>query len=160
MPAYKRYKFDATAGRPTPRKRGATVGSSHDDVVELQTVIKTQTTAISVVVDACKSKLDATTLAGWYDLAKRSVVYVSTAVPLVIGIDAMATQGQGLVTELTTWNAKLAAAGCTNLPAPPPLPPPPPTPGGGFLEEIEKTIGSVSPIVLLGLAYLLVSKFK
>lgn len=102
--------------------RYAKVGASHDDVVALQTRIADLSTQIAVVVEGCKSKLDAATLVTWDELAKRMLVFAS-ADPST----ANYAIGTALLTEANGFSGRLAAAGCSNAPPPVPVPAPAPT---------------------------------
>lgn len=143
-----------------PRK-GAVVGApSHDDVIALQTRLGDSTTQLSAAVDQCKT-LDAATQQAWFDVAKRSVAFVSTNVPLVGNVSALYSQGLGLQTELSTWPARLKAAGCTNVPVgPAPAPAPAPEPQQGGLFSFGNLFGELPPLATAFLLYLVVRQFK
>lgn len=135
-------------------RRKAVVGVAHDDVVALQTRIGDATTQLSAAVDTCTS-LDAATKAAWFDVAKRSVAFVSASVPMLGDVSALYNTGLALQTELSGWPARLTAAGCTNVPvgpapAPAPAPQPAPFSFGNFLGEL--------PPVLLVLGLFLLAK--
>jgi hypothetical protein len=158
MPAYQRYRYDATAGRP-PLKRRAVVGIAHDDVVALQTRLGDATTQLSAAVDGC-ANLDAATKAAWYDVAKRSVAFSSANVPILGDVSALYNTGLGLQTELAGWPARLKAAGCSNVPVgPAPAPAPAPQPsGGGF--SFGNFLGELPPVALIIGLVLLARQFK
>jgi hypothetical protein len=133
-PAKRRALGIVRAHRAFPKY--ARVGASRDDTIALQTRVADLSTQIAVVVEGCKSKLDALMLVLWDNLAKRMLAFAS-ADPST----ANYAVGTALLTEANGYSAKLAAAGCSNAPPPVPVPAPPPTsPSTGPLGDISDIV--------------------
>jgi hypothetical protein len=128
------------------RPRLHTVGSTHDDIIALQTRLKDLSLALSLVVESCRGTLDEVTVQQWGDLAGRVLKYVSEDAGLIINT-AQRDAGLALADELNQWPARLAALGCKPAPGgpvPTPIPvvvqPPPssgPSPFGDLFKGLE-----------------------
>lgn len=127
------------------RPRLHTVGSTHDDIVALQTRLKDLSLQLSLLVESCKGALDEVTVQQWGELAGRVLAYVSQDAGLILNT-AQRDAGLVLADELNKWPARLAALGCKPAagvtpptPIPVVIPPPSGSPGGfgGLFEGLE-----------------------
>jgi hypothetical protein len=145
--AYRRLGLEATGDRPDIAGLGSMSG---DDVRALQEAVKAQTTNISAAVLACAPKLDAATLADWYNQAARAIAFVSADVPTFFGLDAMYQQGRVIFDALeTTWPERLAAAGCGPVVQLKQVPAPAPPAGPGLLEQIRAALEPLGTVAIV-----------